>query len=277
MSLVRTLAVELARDGVRVNAVAPGAVLTPRVEAMMDADASRRVRRRASRSGAWPHPTTSRTPSRSSRPISRRTSPARRSSSTVARPRSSRCRSARSAGRRQPPRLTTDSGNAARRASNDPDDVLDRRLPRDRGLGAVGTREVHADERPAAAQVHRDRLRLRSLEVDRVEVVRGALDAGRVRPRAVGRGEEGRRDRRRTDGAHHRRLRARRRGRGVPRRSPGRRPTGSCRGRARCSARSTPRSGRSRRPGSAPCAASRSGRCRCRDRAWSCRRRSRRS
>jgi NAD(P)-dependent dehydrogenase (short-subunit alcohol dehydrogenase family) len=35
MSLVRTLAVELGRDGVRVNAVAPGAVLTPRVEAMM--------------------------------------------------------------------------------------------------------------------------------------------------------------------------------------------------------------------------------------------------
>ncbi len=35
MSLVRTLAVELARDGVRVNAVAPGAVLTPRVKAMM--------------------------------------------------------------------------------------------------------------------------------------------------------------------------------------------------------------------------------------------------
>jgi NAD(P)-dependent dehydrogenase (short-subunit alcohol dehydrogenase family) len=35
MSLVRTLAVELARDQVRVNAVAPGAVLTPRVEALM--------------------------------------------------------------------------------------------------------------------------------------------------------------------------------------------------------------------------------------------------
>ncbi len=35
MSLVRTLAVELARDGVRVNAVAPGAVLTPRVAGMM--------------------------------------------------------------------------------------------------------------------------------------------------------------------------------------------------------------------------------------------------
>jgi NAD(P)-dependent dehydrogenase (short-subunit alcohol dehydrogenase family) len=35
MSLVRTLAVELARDGVRVNAVAPGAVMTPRVEAML--------------------------------------------------------------------------------------------------------------------------------------------------------------------------------------------------------------------------------------------------
>jgi NAD(P)-dependent dehydrogenase (short-subunit alcohol dehydrogenase family) len=35
MSLVRTLAIELARDQVRVNAVAPGAVLTPRVEAMM--------------------------------------------------------------------------------------------------------------------------------------------------------------------------------------------------------------------------------------------------
>ena len=35
MSLVRTLAVELARDHVRVNAVAPGAVLTPRVDALM--------------------------------------------------------------------------------------------------------------------------------------------------------------------------------------------------------------------------------------------------
>jgi NAD(P)-dependent dehydrogenase (short-subunit alcohol dehydrogenase family) len=35
MSLVRTLAVELARDQVRVNAVAPGAVLTPRVAALM--------------------------------------------------------------------------------------------------------------------------------------------------------------------------------------------------------------------------------------------------
>jgi NAD(P)-dependent dehydrogenase (short-subunit alcohol dehydrogenase family) len=35
MSLVRTLAVELARDRVRVNAVAPGAVMTPRVEAIM--------------------------------------------------------------------------------------------------------------------------------------------------------------------------------------------------------------------------------------------------
>ena len=35
MSLVRTLAVELGRDDVRVNAVAPGAVLTPRVEAIM--------------------------------------------------------------------------------------------------------------------------------------------------------------------------------------------------------------------------------------------------
>ncbi|MDQ1448870.1 MAG: hypothetical protein QOC79_1841, partial [Actinomycetota bacterium] len=35
MSLVRTLAVELARDHVRVNAVAPGSVLTPRVEALM--------------------------------------------------------------------------------------------------------------------------------------------------------------------------------------------------------------------------------------------------
>ena len=38
MSLVRTLAVELGASGVRVNAVAPGAVLTPRVEAMMSAD-----------------------------------------------------------------------------------------------------------------------------------------------------------------------------------------------------------------------------------------------
>jgi NAD(P)-dependent dehydrogenase (short-subunit alcohol dehydrogenase family) len=36
MSLVRTLAVELARDHVRVNAVAPGSVLTPRVEALMN-------------------------------------------------------------------------------------------------------------------------------------------------------------------------------------------------------------------------------------------------
>jgi NAD(P)-dependent dehydrogenase (short-subunit alcohol dehydrogenase family) len=35
MSLVRTLAVELAGDQVRVNAVAPGAVLTPRVAALM--------------------------------------------------------------------------------------------------------------------------------------------------------------------------------------------------------------------------------------------------
>jgi len=38
MSLVRTLAMELGANGVRVNAVAPGAVLTPRVEAMMSAD-----------------------------------------------------------------------------------------------------------------------------------------------------------------------------------------------------------------------------------------------
>ena len=36
MALVRTLAVELAAGGVRVNAVAPGAVLTPRVAALMD-------------------------------------------------------------------------------------------------------------------------------------------------------------------------------------------------------------------------------------------------
>ena len=36
MSLVRTLAVELGSAGVRVNAVAPGAVLTPRVAAMMN-------------------------------------------------------------------------------------------------------------------------------------------------------------------------------------------------------------------------------------------------
>jgi NAD(P)-dependent dehydrogenase (short-subunit alcohol dehydrogenase family) len=38
MSLVRTLAMELGTGGVRVNAVAPGAVLTPRVEAMMSED-----------------------------------------------------------------------------------------------------------------------------------------------------------------------------------------------------------------------------------------------
>ena len=38
LSLVRTLAMELGGNGVRVNAVAPGAVLTPRVEAMMSED-----------------------------------------------------------------------------------------------------------------------------------------------------------------------------------------------------------------------------------------------
>jgi NAD(P)-dependent dehydrogenase (short-subunit alcohol dehydrogenase family) len=38
MSLVRTLAMELGANGVRVNAVAPGAVLTPRVEAMTSED-----------------------------------------------------------------------------------------------------------------------------------------------------------------------------------------------------------------------------------------------
>jgi 3-oxoacyl-[acyl-carrier protein] reductase len=36
MALVQTLAVELASSGVRVNAVAPGAVLTPRVMALLD-------------------------------------------------------------------------------------------------------------------------------------------------------------------------------------------------------------------------------------------------
>jgi 3-oxoacyl-[acyl-carrier protein] reductase len=36
MALVRTLAIELAASGVRVNAVAPGAVLTPRIAEMMD-------------------------------------------------------------------------------------------------------------------------------------------------------------------------------------------------------------------------------------------------
>jgi len=46
MSLVRTLAVELADDQVRVNAVAPGAVLTPRVEALMSEE--RRVESAAS-------------------------------------------------------------------------------------------------------------------------------------------------------------------------------------------------------------------------------------
>jgi NAD(P)-dependent dehydrogenase (short-subunit alcohol dehydrogenase family) len=46
MSLVRTLAMELGGSGVRVNAVAPGAVLTPRVEAMMSED-----RRAASAAG----------------------------------------------------------------------------------------------------------------------------------------------------------------------------------------------------------------------------------
>src|SRR5439155_19323745 len=38
MSLARTLAMELGGNGARVNAVAPGAVLTPRVEAMMSED-----------------------------------------------------------------------------------------------------------------------------------------------------------------------------------------------------------------------------------------------
>jgi 3-oxoacyl-[acyl-carrier protein] reductase len=46
MALVRTLAVELAANGVRVNAVAPGAVLTPRVFEMMDE--ARRVESAAS-------------------------------------------------------------------------------------------------------------------------------------------------------------------------------------------------------------------------------------
>ena len=94
MSLVRTLAVELARDHVRVNAVAPGAVLTPRVEALMSEE------RRAESAASIPL-------GRLAAPddiahavvvprvrISRRTSPARRSSSTAARPRSSRSRCA---------------------------------------------------------------------------------------------------------------------------------------------------------------------------------------
>jgi NAD(P)-dependent dehydrogenase (short-subunit alcohol dehydrogenase family) len=46
MSLVRTLAVELGHDGVRVNAVAPGAVLTPRVAAIMSEE--RRIESAAS-------------------------------------------------------------------------------------------------------------------------------------------------------------------------------------------------------------------------------------
>jgi NAD(P)-dependent dehydrogenase (short-subunit alcohol dehydrogenase family) len=48
MSLVRTLAVELASNRIRVNSVAPGSVLTPRVMAMMSAE------RRAASSAAIP-------------------------------------------------------------------------------------------------------------------------------------------------------------------------------------------------------------------------------
>ena len=46
MSLVRTLAIELGHDGVRVNAVAPGAVLTPRVADMLSEE--RRIESAAS-------------------------------------------------------------------------------------------------------------------------------------------------------------------------------------------------------------------------------------
>jgi 3-oxoacyl-[acyl-carrier protein] reductase len=48
LSLVRTLALELGAHGIRVNAVAPGAVLTPRVAAMMDEE------RRAASAAAIP-------------------------------------------------------------------------------------------------------------------------------------------------------------------------------------------------------------------------------
>lgn len=43
-SLVRSAAIELGQDGVRVNAVAPGFVVTPRISALLDAEALERTR-----------------------------------------------------------------------------------------------------------------------------------------------------------------------------------------------------------------------------------------